>query len=178
MLNILTLLFVNRRTSGPIVKRIDNYGPPNAKSPFGHSDDKSDSKSEVSTDEKVIKKHESQSADENASHADASGKFRVSSMYLSDSKIEVRVINFSFNSLDPKAVKVDDKKAPLTKPSFSGPPSAAQRKDSTGQKVESQSISKSEDTSKVASAIASQAPQPQRSEKTPPFAASEKSQHR
>lgn len=75
-------------------------------------------------------------------------------------------------------MKVDDKKAPLAKPSFSGPPAATQRKDSTGQKVESQSISKSEDTSKVAAAIASQAPQPQRSEKTPPFASSEKSQHR
>lgn len=82
-----------------------------------------------------------------------------------------------FNLLDPKVVKVDDKKAPITKPAFTGPPPVAQRKDSTGQKVESQSISKSEDNSKV-TAITSQAPQPHRSEKTPPFVSSEKPQHR
>lgn len=74
-------------------------------------------------------------------------------------------------------VKVDDKKAPITKPTFSGPPPAAQRKDSTGQKVESQSISKLEDTSKV-TALTAQVPQPHRSEKTPPSTSSEKPQHR
>lgn len=86
----LTLLFIDRRTSGPIVKRIDNYGPPNAKSPFGQSEEKSDSKSEVSTEEKIIKKHESQSADENASHADSSGKFWISSICPFDSTIKDR----------------------------------------------------------------------------------------
>lgn len=65
-----------RRSSGPIVKRIDNYGPPNAKSPFGQTDEKTDLKSE-STEEKIIKKNESQSADENASHVDSSGKFNI-----------------------------------------------------------------------------------------------------
>lgn len=88
------------------------------------------------------------------------------------------MISIFLNLLDPKVVKVDDKKAPLTKPAFSGPSPATQRKDSTGQKVESQSISKSDDTSKVATAITSQVLQPHRSEKTPPFASSEKSQHR
>lgn len=89
-------MFVNRRTTGPIVKRIDNYGPPNAKSPFGHSDDKSDSKSEVSTDEKVIKKHESQSADENAPHADSSGKFQISSIYPRGLRNIWIIMNFSW----------------------------------------------------------------------------------
>lgn len=75
---VFLLIFTfHRRTSGPIVKRIDNYGPPNAKSPFGHSDDKSDSKSEISAEEKVIRKSESQSADENAAHIDSSGKLSI-----------------------------------------------------------------------------------------------------
>lgn len=74
--------------------------------------------------------------------------------------------------------KVDDKKAPIVKPSFSGPPpSTVQRKDSTGQKVESQTIVKSEDNLKVTT-LTSQVPQPHRTEKTPPFTSSDKSQHR
>lgn len=69
-------------------------------------------------------------------------------------------------------------KAPIIKPSFSGPPpSTVQRKDSTGQKVESQTITKSEDNLKV-TALASQVPQTHRAEKTPPFVSSDKSQHR
>lgn len=47
------------RAAGPIVKRIDNYGPPNAKSPFGTSDDKADLKPETITEEIVSKKIES-----------------------------------------------------------------------------------------------------------------------
>lgn len=81
-------------------------------------------------------------------------------------------------SLDAKVVKVDDKKAPIIKPSFSGPPPpAVQRKDSTGQKVESQTIAKSEDNLKVTT-LTAQVPQPHRTEKTPPFVPSEKSPHR
>lgn len=59
---------------GPVVKRIDNYGPPNAKSPFSQGDDKADSKPETTTDETIIKKNESQSADENVQHAESLGK--------------------------------------------------------------------------------------------------------
>lgn len=62
------------RTAGPVVKRIDNYGPPNAKSPFGQSDDKAESKSDTNIDEPINKKTENQSADENVLHADSAGK--------------------------------------------------------------------------------------------------------
>lgn len=66
-----------RITSSQIMKRI-NYGPTNAKSAFRHSENKSDSKSEISTDEKVIwksKTGKTKPAVENASHVDSSGKF-------------------------------------------------------------------------------------------------------
>lgn len=75
---------------------------------------------------------------------------------------------------DAKVTKVDDKKGPTTKPAFSGPSPAPQRKDSTGQKVDV--ILKPDDIVKVA-AISTQVPQPHRSEKTPPFTG-EKPQHR
>lgn len=66
----------NRRASGPIVKRIDNYGPPNAKSPFGASDEKSETKTEIKAEETATKKSESQSTDKIVSQAtDSSGKF-------------------------------------------------------------------------------------------------------
>lgn len=78
--------------------------------------------------------------------------------------------------LDSKAPKIDDKKVSAPKPAFSGPSPAVQRKDSTGQKVESQSTLKSDDSSKSA-VISSQAPQPHRIEKTPPFSG-DKLQHR
>lgn len=70
--------------------------------------------------------------------------------------------------LDGKITKIDDKKTLPIKPSFGGSSQAPPRKDSTGQKVESQSLTKPDDASKPAP-IASQAPQPQRTEKTPPF---------
>lgn len=74
---------------------------------------------------------------------------------------------------------MDDKKISASKPTFSGP--QPQRKDSTGQKVESQTSVKPEDSAKLpiitaAAAISSQAPQSQRSEKTPPFSGDK--QHR
>lgn len=84
-MNFLTIPFIlNRRTVGPVVKRIDNYGPPNAKSPFGPSDEKSELKSESATEDVVGKKSESQSADEIATHAtDSSGKvFKKSYLWL------------------------------------------------------------------------------------------------
>lgn len=65
--------------------------------------------------------------------------------------------------------KVDDKKVPTTKPAFTGSSQAPPRKDSTGQKVETQPISKSEDISKSA-AISTQVLPAQRTEKTPPYA--------
>lgn len=71
--------------------------------------------------------------------------------------------------LDGKVSKVDDKKVPTIKPAFSGSSQAPQRKDSTGQKVESQPSLKSDDSSKSVT-ISSQVPQPQRAEKTPPYA--------
>lgn len=78
--------------------------------------------------------------------------------------------------LDSKITKTDDsKKTPITKPAFSGPSPAAQRKDSAGQKVESHIISKTDDSSKLATA-SSQVSQSHRTEKTPPYA-TEKSQH-
>lgn len=160
------------------MKRIDNYGPPNAKSPFGQSDEKPDSKSEISTEEKIIKKNESQSADENASHADSSGVFSIQSIILihyNTCYFAIKTLTILSIQIDPKVMKVEDKKAaPIAKPAFSGPSPTVQRKDSTGQKVESQSISKSEDNTKVAA----QPPQPHRGEKTPPFVPSEKSPHR
>lgn len=84
--------------------------------------------------------------------------------------------NWNSLQLDSKAPKIDDKKVSAAKPTFSGPSPAVQRKDSTGQKVESQSTLKSDDSSKSA-VISSQAPQPHRIEKTPPFAG-DKLQHR
>lgn len=93
---------------------------------------------------------------------------------------------FEFVITEIKSLKVDDKKISASKPTFSGP-SQPQRKDSTGQKVESQTIVKLEDSAKLpaiaaasvaaaAAPISSQAPQSQRSKKTPPF--SEYKQHR
>lgn len=71
---LIYLGFILNRRAGPVVKRIDNYGPPNAKSPFSQGDDKGDSKLETTIDETIIKKNESQSADENVQHAESLGK--------------------------------------------------------------------------------------------------------
>lgn len=69
----------NRRTGGPVVKRIDNYGPPNAKSPFGAADEKLDAKTELKTEDAAIKKIDTQSIDKNASQPiDSSGNFLIS----------------------------------------------------------------------------------------------------
>lgn len=85
---------LNRRTAGPIVKRIDNYGPPNAKSPFGASDEKSESKSDATNEETVIKKNESQSADEIAVHtADSSGKKKLLIIF---EKLREKIISTHF----------------------------------------------------------------------------------
>lgn len=40
-----------RPATGPMTKRIDNYGPPNSKSPFGSSDDKSEKITETKTED-------------------------------------------------------------------------------------------------------------------------------
>lgn len=66
-------------------------------------------------------------------------------------------------------MKIDDKKISVAKSTFSGTSQAPQRKDSTGQKVESQTIIKADDGLKLAQIASSQVPQPQRTEKTPPF---------
>lgn len=52
------------------MKRIDNYGPPNAKSPFGASDDKIEKKSEVKTieDSSTVNK-KPESIDGNTAHS-------------------------------------------------------------------------------------------------------------
>lgn len=67
-----------RRTTDPIVKRIDNYGPPNAKSPFEAGGDEGDLNLKPdSIEESVVKKIETQSTDESVAHAiETSGKFR------------------------------------------------------------------------------------------------------
>lgn len=63
-------MHLNSRSTGPIVKRIDNYGPPNAKSPFGASDDKADlTLKSDSIEEIVVKKIETQPTDESIAHA-------------------------------------------------------------------------------------------------------------
>lgn len=57
------------------MKRIDNYGPPNAKSPFGASEEKSDAKIDVKPEDIASKKGEPQTSDKNVSQAaDLSGK--------------------------------------------------------------------------------------------------------
>lgn len=71
-------------------------------------------------------------------------------------------------SVDGKLSKIDDKKALPVKPAFGGSSQAPSRKDSTGQKVESQSVSKSDEATKTAAAPP-QVSQLQRTEKTPPF---------
>lgn len=62
--------FYRRTSSAPIVKRIDNYGPPNAKSPFGASDDKIEKKSEVKTIEDISTVNKKpESIDGNTAHS-------------------------------------------------------------------------------------------------------------
>lgn len=142
----------------PMVKRIDNYGPPSSKRPFATNDDKSDKKLEASVGEGAssipTKKIETQPADEIAPKAvESSGK----EILLND-KVQEEVIN-GVQSADSKLPKVDEKKAPV-KPAFSSPPATvAHHKDSTGPKVESQTAIKPEE--KPVS-VPSQAPQPQR----------------
>lgn len=127
-----------------MVKRIDNYGPPSSKRPFATNEDKSDKKAETPIGEGAssvpAKKIETQPADEIAPKAmESSGK----EILLND-KVQEEVIN-GVQSADLKLPKVDEKKAPV-KPAFSSPPaSVSHRKDSTGQKVESQTATKPEE---------------------------------
>lgn len=140
-----------------MVKRIDNYGPPSSKRPFGSSEEKSDKKTESSGESPApVKKIDAQVADEIAVQAaDLSGNFR-----RLDSNIRAKCLTFNFIFSEPKPLKVDDKKVP-TKPAFSGPSPIPQRKDSTGHKVESQPIAKPDEKSQPI-----QVPQPQRSQST------------
>lgn len=73
-----------RRSGGLVVKRIDNYGPPNAKSPFGANDEKLEAKTDIKNDDTGIKKSESQSIDKNILQAtDSSGKLLRFSQMIS-----------------------------------------------------------------------------------------------
>lgn len=141
-----------------MVKRIDNYGPPSSKRPFATNDDKSDKKAEAPVGEGAssvpTKKIETIPADEIAPKAVESSRKEI----LLNDKVQEEVIN-GVQSADSKLPKAEEKKAPV-KPAFSSPAAAVlHRKDSTGQKVESQMATKPEEKP---TPVPSQAPQPQR----------------
>lgn len=153
----LKLNIYSKMNPAPMVKRIDNYGPPSSKRPFATNDDKSDKKVEASVggaSSVPTKKIEIQPADEKVPKAMES----LGKEILLNDKVQEEVIN-GVQSADSKLPKVDEKKAPV-KPAFTSPPvTVPHRKDSTGQKVESQTATKPEE--KPAS-VPSQAPQPPR----------------
>lgn len=138
-----------------------NYGPPSSKRPFATNDEKSDEKAEASVIEAAssvpTKKIETKPADETAPKAvESSGK----EILLND-KVQEEVNN-GVQSADSKLPKVEEKKAPL-KSAFTSPPAAVpNRKDSTGQKVESQTAA-TKPEEKTAS-VPSPASQPQRNQ--------------
>lgn len=143
-----------RRPGPPVVKRIDNYGPPNTKTPFGAGDDKSDKESGksqgpvASTDDKVKQNQSLLNAGLNKAidPAKPSGKrsdeFSESTSELSDSQDKSKAgaaVSKPVPSTAPIATKPDDKKVQgvsAPKPFTSSSQSLPQRKDSTGQKPE------------------------------------------
>lgn len=158
----LKLNILSKMNPAPMVKRIDNYGPPSSKRPFATNDDKSDKKADAPVGDGAnsvpTKKIETQPGDAIAPKAvESSGK----EILLND-KVQEEVIN-GVQSADSKLPNVDEKKAPVKPPFCSPPATVSQRKDSAGQKVESQTATKPEE--KPAS-VPSQAPQPQRNQPT------------
>lgn len=129
-----------RRGPAPVVKRIDNYGPPSAKSPFG-PDNKSDKeKTEDKTKQNQIALNAG--IKKTGSDGAAAAKEYESTSEQSDSQDKSKMVSTASagaKSAKPpstaNACATIDKKNPVSKPSFGGP--QQQRKDVAAPKVES-----------------------------------------